>query len=85
MAINDWSSIQSLFDKLNKQLEKTQKVAEQAVLPRVYIRLLVELEVSRASSPGAQAVCAGTHAPSAVACPTTPPTDQSAHECRTSY
>lgn len=45
MAINDWSAIQSLFDKLNKQLEKSQKVADQAVLPRVYIRLLVELEV----------------------------------------
>ena len=45
MAINDWSAIQSLFDKLNKQLEKTQKVAEQAALPRVYLRLVVELEV----------------------------------------
>lgn len=42
--INDWSSVQSLFDKLNKQLEKTQKVADALGTPRVYIRILVELE-----------------------------------------
>jgi hypothetical protein len=26
MHINDWSAIQTLFDKLNKQLEKSMKV-----------------------------------------------------------
>lgn len=26
MHINDWAAIQTLFDKLNKQLERTQKV-----------------------------------------------------------
>jgi ribosome-associated translation inhibitor RaiA len=25
MHINDWAAIQTLFDKLNKQLERTQK------------------------------------------------------------
>lgn len=44
MNINDWSSIVSLFDKLNKQLEKTQKVTQSPATPRVYIRILVELE-----------------------------------------
>ncbi len=28
MHINDWAAIQTLFDKLNKQLEKTQKVTQ---------------------------------------------------------
>ncbi len=42
--INDWSSVQSLFDKLNKQLEKTQKVTDALGVPRVYVRILVELE-----------------------------------------
>ncbi|KAK9794329.1 hypothetical protein WJX73_000840 [Symbiochloris irregularis] len=46
LHINDWNSIQTLFDKLNKQLEKTQKVTEAATVPRVYIKLLVELEDS---------------------------------------
>jgi translation initiation factor 3 subunit C len=45
MHINDWSAIQTLFDKLNKQLEKAQKATEGLLgVPRVYIRLLVELE-----------------------------------------
>lgn len=44
--INDWSSVQSLFDKLNKQLEKTQKVTDALGVPRVYVRILVELEDS---------------------------------------
>ena len=34
MAINDWITIQTLFDKLNKQLEKAQKVSEPSGLPR---------------------------------------------------
>ena len=29
MHINDWSAIQTLFDKLNKQLEKSMKVRGQ--------------------------------------------------------
>ena len=44
MHINDWSAIQTLFDKLNKQLEKSLKVTEALGTPRVYIKLLVELE-----------------------------------------
>ena len=47
MAINDWITIQTLFDKLNKQLEKAQKVSEPSVLPRAYIKLLAELEVGQ--------------------------------------
>ena len=45
LNINDWSSVQSLFDKLNKQMEKAQKATETLGAPRVYIKLLVELEV----------------------------------------
>ena len=44
--ILDFSAIQSLFDKLNKQLEKAQKVTESADPPRLYIKLLVQLTVS---------------------------------------
>jgi hypothetical protein len=44
MHINDWAAIQTLFDKLNKQLEKTQKVTQALGVPRVYVKLLVELE-----------------------------------------
>jgi hypothetical protein len=44
LNINDWSSVQSLFDKLNKQMEKTQKAADSVGTPRVYIKMLVELE-----------------------------------------
>lgn len=46
LNINDWSSVQSLFDKLNKQMEKTLKAADSLGAPRVYIKMLVELEVS---------------------------------------
>ena len=49
LHINDWNSIQTLFDKLNKQLEKTQKVTETATLPRMYLKLLVELEACNLS------------------------------------
>lgn len=45
LNINDWSSVQSLFDKLNKQMEKAQKATESLGAPRVYIKMLVELEV----------------------------------------
>lgn len=46
LNINDWSAVQSLFDKLNKQMEKTQKAADSVGTPRVYIKMLVELEVT---------------------------------------
>ena len=44
MNINDWQSIQSLWDKLVKQVEKTQKVTGQIGTPRPYIKIMVELE-----------------------------------------
>lgn len=44
MHINDWAAIQTLFDKLNKQLEKALKAAGALGVPRPYIKLLVELE-----------------------------------------
>ena len=44
MKINDWSSIQSLFDELNKRLDKTQKMNDVPGVPRSYVRMLVELE-----------------------------------------
>lgn len=44
MHISDWAAIQTLFDKLNKQLEKTQKATGALGVPRPYIKLLVELE-----------------------------------------
>ncbi len=46
LNINDWGTVQSLFDKLNKQMEKTLKAADSLGAPRVYIKMLVELEVS---------------------------------------
>lgn len=46
MKINDWSSIQTLFDELNKRLDKIHKApGSTGVEPRKYIKLLVELEV----------------------------------------
>lgn len=42
--INDWAAIQSVFDKLGKQLEKSMKVLEVRTPPKRYLRLLVELE-----------------------------------------
>jgi translation initiation factor 3 subunit C len=52
LNINDWSSVQSLFDKLNKQMEKAQKATETLGAPRVYIKMLVELEVSLPATGG---------------------------------
>lgn len=43
MKINDWTSIQTLFDELNKRLDKTQKFQLPGV-PRAYLRMMVELE-----------------------------------------
>ena len=45
LNINDWSAVQSLFDKLNKQMEKAQKATESLGAPRVYLKMLIELEV----------------------------------------
>ena len=65
IKINDWSAIQTLFDKLNKQLEKTQKVTMSLGVPRKYVRILVELEDSLATTladkvgPHLQGQCAG--------------------------
>lgn len=39
MNINDWINIATLFDKLNKQLEKSQKLSESTVVPTLYIRV----------------------------------------------
>jgi len=50
LNINDWGTVQSLFDKLNKQMEKTLKAADSIGAPRVYIKMLVELEVGRLPS-----------------------------------
>lgn len=44
MHINDWAAIQTLFDKLNKQLERTQKVTQSLGVPRAYVRMMCELE-----------------------------------------
>ncbi|GMH33638.1 hypothetical protein BSKO_01472 [Bryopsis sp. KO-2023] len=44
MKINDWTSIQAVFVKLEKQLEKTMKVLEVQTPPKRYLKLLVELE-----------------------------------------
>lgn len=46
MNINDWSAIQTLFDKLHKQADKAQKALGASAPPRVYIKQLAELEVS---------------------------------------
>jgi hypothetical protein len=45
LNINDWSAVQSLFDKLNKQVEKAAKAADALGTPRVYLKMLIELEV----------------------------------------
>jgi hypothetical protein len=44
MKINDWSAIQSLFDELNKRLDKTRKVADGVGVPKLYVRMICELE-----------------------------------------
>jgi hypothetical protein len=44
MHINDWQSIQTLWDKLNKQVEKTQKLTGALGTPRPFIKIMVELE-----------------------------------------
>jgi hypothetical protein len=44
MKINDWSAIQSLFDELNKRLDKARKVADGVGVPKLYVRMICELE-----------------------------------------
>lgn len=44
MNINDWHSIQTLWDKLNKQVDKTKKVTGMLGTPRPYIKIIVELD-----------------------------------------
>jgi hypothetical protein len=44
MHINDWAAIQTLWDKLTKQLDKVQKVSGALGTPRPYVKILVELE-----------------------------------------
>jgi translation initiation factor 3 subunit C len=44
MKVNDWSSIQTIFDKLQKQVEKTMKSANLPTTPRQFIHLLCDLE-----------------------------------------
>jgi translation initiation factor 3 subunit C len=44
MNINDWFSIQTLWDKLHKQVEKTKRAIGMLGTPRPYIKIIVELE-----------------------------------------
>ena len=46
MKVNDWSSIQTVFDKVQKQLEKTMKTANLTKTPKQFIHLLCDLELS---------------------------------------
>jgi translation initiation factor 3 subunit C len=39
MKINDWSSIQSLFDELGKRLERFQKASSGVGTPKMYIKV----------------------------------------------
>lgn len=44
MKVNDWSSIQTVFDKIHKQLEKTMKAAHLSSPPKQYIHILCDLQ-----------------------------------------
>ncbi|GIL91165.1 hypothetical protein Vretimale_18799 [Volvox reticuliferus] len=44
IKINDWSTIQELFDILNQRLERTRKFLVGPTVPRVYLKCLIELE-----------------------------------------
>lgn len=46
IKVNDWTSIQTVFDKMQKQLEKAMKTANLTAVPRLYIKMLCELEDS---------------------------------------
>lgn len=44
MNINEWAAIQTLWDKLHKQVDKAKKVTGMLGTPRPYIKIIVELE-----------------------------------------
>ena len=44
MKINDWSAIQSLFDEVNRRMERVVKADGAPGAPRAYVKLLVELD-----------------------------------------
>ena len=46
VKINDWLSLTSLFDKLNKQLEKVQRASNTSAIPGFYFRALATLEAA---------------------------------------
>lgn len=46
IKVNDWTSIQTVFDKMQKQLEKAMKTAGLSAAPRLYVKMLCELEDS---------------------------------------
>ena len=67
MAINDWSAIQTLFDKLHKDAEKAQRggasaASSSTLLPRPYIKMLAELEDFVAESVAAKRKLSPTNA-----------------------
>ena len=51
IKINDWLSLQTLFDKLNKQLEKVMRTQEGSSIPKFYFRALANLEAGHVSTP----------------------------------
>jgi len=44
MHINDWQSIQTLWEKLGRALERAVKATGALGTPRVYVKMLAELE-----------------------------------------
>eukprot|EP00210_Caulerpa_lentillifera_P002282 g2192.t1 len=44
MKINDWNAIQTVFSKLNQQMERTKKAIGDGKTPKRYLRMLVRLE-----------------------------------------
>lgn len=44
MTINEWAAIQTLWDKLHKQVDKIKKATGMLGTPRPYIKIIVELE-----------------------------------------
>ena len=46
IKIGDWLSLTTLFDKLNKQLEKVQRASNTSAIPGFYFRALATLEAA---------------------------------------